>query len=128
MWRGVDRLSRVVRELPVADVDPSIELVAHCGKVGDLAHAEALVESDGGLVRQGQHAQQSVDGGVGAVFGCEVLERREERRVQGRAQASSSCAGVNVDRGLEGVVICRTVPKLSLIHISEPTRRTPISY
>src|SRR5660397_98898 len=108
MWRGVDRLSRVVRELPVADVDPSTEFVAHCGKVGDLAHAKPLVESDGGLVRQGQHAQQSVDGGAGALFGCELLERREERRVQGRAQASSSCAGVNVD--------------LSLIHISEPTR------
>src|SRR5680860_1796533 len=57
-----------------------------------------------------------------AELGVEIHQRTE---VTGIQRANGRATGVETNRG---AIQCGNVVQLSLIHISEPTRRTPISY
>lgn len=58
--RAACRSGWLEHDLPVRHVDPAVELVAHFFEVGDVLESELLVESQTGVVRQGDSADSGM--------------------------------------------------------------------
>src|SRR5664279_1571304 len=74
---------------------------------------------------------ESVAGGTGLALAQRIVSQREKRGFRSLVSAtrtSTKVVEVTLANDLEKGEVPTVVLELSLIHISEPTRRTPISY
>jgi hypothetical protein len=82
--------SRPQNALPVADVNPAVELDAHLLEVRDLLEAELLVQRDAGVVGERNPAKRGMD--------AACLERRDQFLVEPRADSPAPLVRSDVHR------------------------------
>src|SRR5688572_7378673 len=89
--------SRRDDQLPVADINPAIELVAHFTKQGSLRESEFLVKRNAGVVGQGNAADRGMN--------ARRAEKSQQLAVKRRTKTLANMSWPDVHRRFRGETI-----------------------